>query len=140
MPASILAYDLECSSLNANFGQVLCCGYGYVDSVKVTVPSIHDYSGDCLQAEKKLLKDVSAIMLDADIWLGHYACKGRFDLNFLQTRLAWHGLPFLPGNHPQIDTWKIARDNLRLSSNRLATISDLLGTSEEKNSIESDQW
>lgn len=141
MRAKILGYDIEASSLNADYGIVLCVGFGYVDASPVKVIDLHDYDGgNVIKQEKKLLKHASELLLEADIWLSHYGSRGRFDLNYLQSRLAYHRLPFLPPTHPQIDTWRISRDNLRLSSNRLGSISTHLGTKEQKNAILPEQW
>lgn len=97
-----------------------------------------DRSGDLIKAEKRMLKDACEIMLDSDVWLGHYACY--FDIPFLNTRLLYHNLPVLPANFALIDTWKISRNRLKLRNNRLATISDFLKTLDEKNAILPEQW
>lgn len=139
----ILAWDLECSSLNADFGIILCCGSKEVDKGKPEILNILDYVGkdrDMIKAERKMLVDISAQLLTADVWLTHYGSAGRFDLNFLNSRLLYHRLPMLPTKFPQIDTWKVAYNNLRLRNNRLITISEFLGTEDEKNAIKGDQW
>lgn len=139
----ILAYDIEASNLSAGFGIVLCVGFKEVGKGKPTILNILDYRSedkDLIRAEKRLLKDVSKHLLDADVWLTHYGARGRFDLNFLNSRLLYHRLPVLPPKHPQIDTWKVAKNDLRLHSNRLKTISEFLGTVVEKNAIQPEQW
>lgn len=85
-----------------------------------------------------MLKDISERMLDSDAWLGHYST--RYDVPFVNSRLLYHNMPVLPLNMPQIDTWRAARNNLKLHSNRLASIQEFLKLEDEKNSIKSEQW
>lgn len=137
----ILAYDIEASNLNADFGIVLTFGSKFVGTGKVEVLNILDYADeslDLIKAEKRLLKDICARMLSADVWLGHFSTW--YDLPFLNTRLLYHKLPILPPNFAQLDTWKIARNRLKLRNNRLITISEFLGTEDEKNAIKPEQW
>jgi uncharacterized protein YprB with RNaseH-like and TPR domain len=97
-----------------------------------------DKSRDLIKAEKRLLKDVSAALLDGDVWLTHYG--QRFDLPFINSRLLYHRLPVLPANFAHLDTWKISRNRLKLRSNRLAVISEFLRTGDEKTPIQPEAW
>ena len=137
----ILAYDIEASNLSADFGIVLTFGSKIVGKGRVEVLNILDYLGssqDLIKAEKRLLKDICKRMLESDVWLGHYSTW--YDLPFLNSRLLYHKLPVLPANFSQLDTWKIARNRLKLRNNRLITISEFLGTRDEKNAIKPEQW
>jgi uncharacterized protein YprB with RNaseH-like and TPR domain len=135
----LLAYDIEASSLNGDFGIVLCVGFKWVGSGKVSVLNILDYPGkDLIAKEKNLLHDVSDVVITADAVLGHFSTY--YDLPFLNTRLLYHRLPVLPPQISQIDSWKTARYRLKLRNNRLKTISEFLGTSEEKDAIKPEQW
>src|SRR3990167_8542903 len=136
----ITAWDIEASNLAADFGIVLCVGFKDVGVGKPEVYSILDYAdgGDLIKAEKHLLKDVSTRLLDSDVWLTHYGTW--YDIPFINTRLLYHNLPVLPPNFSHIDTWKISRNRLKLRNNRLITISEFLGTKEEKNAIKPEQW
>src|SRR3990167_11468304 len=134
---NILAYDIEASNLSADFGIILTFGSKTVGKGRPAVLNILDYtdsSGDLLKAEKRLLKDITEAMLSADVWLGHYAIY--YDLPFINTRLLYHGLPVLPANFAQIDTWRISRNRLKLRNNRLATIQQFLKLKDEKNAIQ----
>lgn len=135
----LLAFDIEASNLNADFGIVLCVGFQEVGAKRVEVMSIGDYNeSDPIKAERKLLKDVSARLLDADVWIAHF---GRwYDTIFLNTRLLYHRLPLLPANFPLIDTWKVCKNQLKLRNNRLATLQDFLHLENEKNAIKPEQW
>lgn len=136
---NILAWDIEASNLAADFGIVLCVGFKEVGVGKPEVLNILDYAGkDLIAKEKKLLKDVSAKLLTADVWLYHFGMY--YDLPFINTRLLYHNLPILPPNFSAIDTWKISRNRLKLRNNRLITISEFMGTEDEKNAIKPEEW
>jgi hypothetical protein len=137
----ITAWDIEASNLLADFGICLCVGFKDVERGKPSVLNILDYvdgSGDLIKAEKRLLRDVSARLLEADVWLTHFGTL--YDLPFINSRLLYHRLPVLPANFSHIDTWKISRNRLKLRNNRLITISEHLGTRDEKNAIKPEQW
>lgn len=137
----ILAWDIEASGLNADFGIVLCVGFKEVGTGKPEVYNILDYrdsSGDLIKAEKRLLKDVSTRLLDSDVWLTHFGTW--FDINFVNSRLLYHRLPVIPPNFNHVDTWRIAKNRLKLRNNRLITISEFFGTEDEKNAIRPEQW
>jgi predicted RNA-binding Zn-ribbon protein involved in translation (DUF1610 family) len=136
-----LCWDLECSNLNADFGIILCYGVKRLHASKPKVLNILDYldtSGDLIRAEKRLLKDVSTDLLDGDLWVTHFGTW--FDINFLNSRLLYHSLPIVPASFPHVDTWRISKNRLKLRNNRLATISEFLGTHDEKNAIKPEQW
>lgn len=138
----ILVWDIEASNLSADFGIVLCVGSKFVGKPKVTIPTILDFvrpnDRSLLTAEKRMLRAVSKALIDSDAWVTHFGTH--YDIGFVNARLIYHGLPPIPANHPHIDTWKISRYKLRLSSNRLATISTFLKTGDEKNKIKPEQW
>ena len=137
----ILAWDIEASNLNADFGIVLCVGFKETGKGKPEVYNILDYQtggGDLIKAERRLLKDVSTRLLDSDVWLTHFGTW--YDIPFVNSRLLYHGLPILPPNYSHVDTWKIAKNRLKLRNNRLITISEFLGTEDEKNAIKPEQW
>lgn len=135
----ILAWDIEASNLSADFGMILCVGFKEVGKGRPTVLSIQDYDiEDPIKAEKALLKDISKVLLDCDAWLTHFGTW--YDVPFVNSRLLYHKLPTLPANHPQIDTWKVSRNRLKLRNNRLITISEFFGTKDEKNPLKGEQW
>lgn len=136
----ILAWDIEASNLNADFGIVLCVGFKEVGKGKPHVYNILDYAkgGDLISAEKRLLKDVYTRLLDADVWLTHFGTW--YDINFVNSRLLYHRLPIIPPKFNHIDTWKVSKNRLKLRNNRLITISEFLGTEDEKNAIRPEQW
>jgi uncharacterized protein YprB with RNaseH-like and TPR domain len=136
---SILSWDLETSSLNADYGVILCAGFKTVGSGKPKVLSIADYEGKTiLDKEKRLLRDVSDILLSHDVWLTWFGTY--FDIPFVNSRLLYHRLPTLPTNYPHVDGWKTARNRLKLRNNRLKTVQEFLGTATEKDAVLGPIW
>lgn len=137
----ITAWDIEASNLSADFGICLCVGFKDVEKGSTKVLNVLDYvddSGDLIKAEKRLLRDVSIRLLEADVWLTHFGTW--YDIPFVNSRLIYHQLPILPTNFAHVDTWKISKNHLKLRNNRLITISEHLGTKDEKNAIKPEQW
>lgn len=135
----ILSWDIEASNLAADFGVILCVGFKEVGKGKPEVYNILDYKGvDLIAKEKNLLKAVSTRLLDSDVWLTHFGTW--YDVPFVNTRLLYHKLPVLPANYAHIDTWKISKNRLKMRNNRLITLSEFMGTEDEKNAIKPEQW
>ena len=136
---NILSWDIEASNLNADFGIMLCCGFKVVGQGSPKVLRIDDFPGsNIIKKEKAPLRAVRARLLEADCWLTHFGTW--YDIPFVNTRLLYHNLPTLPTNFPHVDTWKISKNHLKLRNNRLITISEFLGTRDEKNAIKPEQW
>jgi uncharacterized protein YprB with RNaseH-like and TPR domain/predicted RNA-binding Zn-ribbon protein involved in translation (DUF1610 family) len=136
--ARIIIWDLETTNLKGNFGYILCGAWKVYGEKKIHCVSITDtktFDQDPTN-DKLVCKELLKSLEGADMWVAHF---GRwFDRTMLNTRLIGHGLTPLPPI-PMIDTWKIAKDNLKLNSNRLATIADWLGV-EEKTPLNGKIW
>jgi uncharacterized protein YprB with RNaseH-like and TPR domain len=121
----ILFWDLETTNLVADYGWILCASYMWMDDKKASIIRLRDTPEFQIDRtdDSGLLKQFVPIFEQADIhvfWFGEY-----FDFPFFQTRLLIAGLPPLP-NIPFIDGWKIARNKLKLRSNRLDAVSKIL--------------
>lgn len=132
------AFDLETSSLNADFGIVLC---------GVVLPANGEpvvFRGDKLNRAWKTRRSddrdtVRAIVTELDkydIWIAHNGAK--FDVSFLRTRLARWGLQPLPSKK-LLDPVMLARNKLRMSYNSLEKIADLLGVN-TKTPVRGETW
>ena len=134
----LLFFDIEATNLAANFGYILCIAWKWEDQKRVQVASIADAPSFRKQPtnDKWLIETFRPILEEADVICGHYA--QRFDMPFLQTRALYHGLAPLP-QLPLIDTWRVARDRLKLNSNRLASLAAALGV-EEKTALLGPTW
>ena len=133
----ILFFDIESTNLNAPFGTILCIGYKFLHDPKVHVPTILEFSKNGMLDDRGLVENFSKVWEWADYTCGHYA--QRFDLPMIQSKLIKYGLPPL-GPKLLIDTWRVARDNLKMHSNRLAAIAEYLGTKHSKSPITFDDW
>lgn len=138
MSGKIYLWDLECSNLNANFGYILAGGYKNLGDSKTKalhVGQYPKYANDPTD-DKRLVKDLSDILSDADCWVTWYGL--RFDVPYLNSRLIYHGYSPMPPV-PHIDLWRVSRYQLRLNSNRLASASSFLGL-EEKTRLDGPTW
>jgi len=97
---------------------IICIAYKWEGEKKVDVL---EWNKGC---DKKLLKEFSAIALDADELIAHNGDK--FDMRWFNTRNIFHGLPALP-RFKTVDTLKIARSNFYFNSNRLDYLGQFLG-------------
>lgn len=137
-PLQIVAWDLETSNLRANVGCILCMGYQAVGQQRPKVISAADfplYDTDPTN-DREVVKAARKVLADADAWLTWYGA--RFDVPFFNTRLLFHRLPPLPPI-THIDAWRTARYKMKLTSNRLKTVSEFLDI-EEKTPILFKHW
>lgn len=129
--ARIACWDIEASGLNANGGVIICVSSADPHTGKVKTFRIDSYKGyrkDTLN-DLPLVRDVVEYLNTQDMWVTFYGA--RFDIPFLTTRVIyWNGqgakIP-LPANIPHCDLWRTARNKLKLHSNRLASVTQLLG-------------
>lgn len=137
----ILYFDIETTDLSAGFGEVLMMGYQWHHSPEVNLIAIYDFPDwEELPIERRdlhLVKEISKIISQADILVGHYSTG--FDHRFIQTRCLFHKLPPIPET-THIDTWKIAKYQLRLHSNKLAVLAEALDCGERKGSLPLRLW
>jgi len=136
----LLAWDLECSSLNADYGVILCAGFKEIGTGNVELLSVADFplfKSDPTN-DRELCKAISKRLMDSDGWVTWYG--QRFDVPFLNSRLLYHRLPTLPASHPHIDGWRTAKYRLKLRNNRLVTVQDFLGLATEKDAVKGPIW
>ena len=75
-----------------------------------------------------MLKDVRDELSKAGALISWYGPG--FDIKYINTRLIGHRLTALPPI-PNIDGWRIAKEKMKLTSNRLASVSSFLGVKEK---------
>lgn len=134
--AKIILWDLECTDLNADWGEIISGGWKYLGEKRSHVLSWPEFSKDPLN-DAKLCKALSNELGKADIWVTHYG--KRFDVPYLNSRLILHNLPPLPPI-PHIDTWEIAKKRLKLRYNRLVCVQEFLGLETEKTKVSGSIW
>lgn len=138
MKPRIICWDLETTNLKGNFGYILCGAWKVLGEKKIHCSSIVNsptFKTDPTN-DKFICKEILASLEEADMWVAHFGKW--FDRPMLNTRLVGHGLTPLPPI-PLIDTWRIAKDNLKLNSNKLATIAAWLNL-EEKTPLSGPIW
>jgi uncharacterized protein YprB with RNaseH-like and TPR domain len=118
----IISWDLECTSLKASFGYLLCFGYKVLGEDETHVISIADFKKHKKDPtnDHLVVKAAAKVLSDADMWI---TWNGkRFDVPFITTRLLFHGEKPLP-RVPHLDGLQISRKHLRMHSNRLDAVS-----------------
>jgi len=136
--------DIETTDLKANFGFMLSWCIKARDKKKIDYSLITKkeiFDGD---TDKRLVVELFEAIKNYDVLYVHWGADRRFDVPFIRTRAFWHNLEhLLPNKFDKFvfDTWPIARNKLRLSSNRLDTIAEALGiTDVRKTPLSTRQW
>lgn len=120
--------------MSANMSHMLMMAYQWLGEKKVHYISITDYplfKKDPTN-DRELVKHAAEILNSADHLVAHYGNK--FDRKFIDTRLLIHGLPLLPRPSllKQSDTCILARQHLKLDSNKLEVVAKVLGLTPKK--------
>ena len=132
-------FDIEATELTANRGHLLCAALK-IDGVEApTVWRITDYKLFKKEpwSDADLCHAIAAGVEGLDLvvtWFG-----GGYDLPFVNSRLLKHGQRPIERRLHQ-DAWRLARANLKLTSNRLESVSDFFGTKDKKNHLNWDVW
>lgn len=129
-----LLFDLETLNLKADLSPILCVGYKFLGEEKVHSLSIWDddlkVGGRFSRADKKLCKKFAKVCETADLLCAHYG--QRFDRPFVNARMLIHNIIPIDKQVRLVDTWRLARDNLALTSNRLKNLGKALGCRNQK--------
>lgn len=136
-----LTFDLETSALEGDVGVILCCSYksstdGVVRTIRTDETNPLWYKGK-RGDDKETVRQIAAVLATHDVLVAHNGT--RFDLPFLRTRMMKWGLPRLP-DQKIIDPLSVAWRKLRLKSNRLGNISDILGIKDRKTPLDMSVW
>lgn len=137
--SKILIFDIESTNLAANFGYIICICYKWLGEEKIHTISIDSFPGFKADPtnDKEVVKTFKKVFEEADMVVAHYGQK--FDKTFVNTRLLVHGLGSLPRTK-LFDTWRVAKDHLRLNSNRLATLISALNIKYQKTELSGPIW
>lgn len=124
--------------IDANMRYVTHISYK-IDKQKVVDLSLLDYKGSLVgdANEKALLADFIAAYNSCSESVAHYGSK--FDIRFLNSRIARYGLPRLK---PMVlrDTWRTLKDKFALVNNRLDTAIQFFNCPYGKPSLQWDIW
>jgi uncharacterized protein YprB with RNaseH-like and TPR domain len=121
--------DIEATNLNADFGIILSWfikkeGRNEYDSSVITRDEILSYKFDY-----RVVKELLAALDNYDVLYVHYGSDRRFDIPYIRSRAYALGLEnSLPKRMEKfiLDTYPIARNKLKLHSNRLDSIANAL--------------
>jgi uncharacterized protein YprB with RNaseH-like and TPR domain len=139
----ILLWDIEATNLDANFGYILCIGYKFLGDKNVKLIKIRDFKEHKKDPtnDKKVIEKFMEILKEADMIVTHYGSK--YDYPFLQSRALFWGLPPIPPI-THFDTWRVCKDRLKLTSNKLDVISKILPipkkNKKKKTEVEGYHW
>src|SRR3990167_5447331 len=131
--------DIETTGLNANFDYIVswCIkpeGSNKFDYGIITKKEIcDDYTFD-----KRLVIELCKSFENYDVLYTHFGSDRKFDVPFIRTRAYDWKLEHLLPNYMEafiMDTWPIARNKLKLHSNRLDVIADLLDIKTKKTKV-----
>lgn len=136
----ILFWDIECTSLKADFGTVLCIGYKWADDKKPTVISITDFPRFGIDPidDSHVIEDFLKVYNSAELTVTYNGA--RFDLPYVNAKCLEHGIE-LPAPVPMIDAYLgIVRGKLALSRKSLLNVAYHLKLSNEKTPVEGRIW
>jgi uncharacterized protein YprB with RNaseH-like and TPR domain len=131
-------FDLETSSLNADFGIVLCAVVQSAtgESTVLRGDEINPGWKKGRSDDSALVAAIANELIKYDIICAHNG--KRFDVPFIQTRLARWGLSPMPKLR-LIDPVLLARNNYKMSSNSLQRLLGMFGLN-EKTVVDNDVW
>lgn len=141
--ARILLFDIECTSLKADFGFILCIGYKWYGEKKVYCPTMFPFNHkNFRQQERKLVKLFQKIFESADVIVTYNGT--RFDVPWVQAKLIEHrraGEQYILPNTEHIDLYQHVRKKFPVISRKsLANVSYYFGLSNEKTPVEGRIW
>jgi hypothetical protein len=142
-PGGILVLDIETTHFKGNFGHLLMWAAKWVGGKDIYTARIDDHpkygtTPQSFMNDKWMVQEVIELMNSAKAIVYHYG--ERFDLPFINTRaLHWGLMP--PARPTSIDTYRHAKANLAMTSNRLGTLAEFLNPPEErKGGLAINQW
>ena len=129
---NVACFDIETTGLDADWDILVCYCIKPMNRKKI-VEHIIDPKDirNCNILDRNItaqfIKDISHY----DRVVAHYG--SRFDIKFARTRALYWRLPYPPVDAIwQTDTWKISKDRLKMSRNRLGNIGAIIGSPVEK--------
>lgn len=136
--------DIEATNLNADFGVIL--------TWYIKTRGKNEYFFDCIKKselfnhtfDKRVTESLLKAFEHYDVLYTHYGSDRRFDLPFIRTRAYVNCIEDMLPNYMEkfiMDTYPIARNKLKLHSNRLGSIAGMLGIDNvKKTPVTGDKW
>lgn len=134
-------FDLETSGLKADFSYIF--SYAILDdtdsNVHGRVLTPHEIRSSVF--DKNLVFEMCRDLKKFNRIVAHYGGDRRFDCPFARTRAIKHGCDFpLYRDICLTDTWLIAKNKLKLRSNRLGVICEFFGIEAKTHPLTPDIW
>jgi uncharacterized protein YprB with RNaseH-like and TPR domain len=132
-----VCFDIETSNLQADFSITMTAcikPYG-LPPIVFRADNYPEWTEN-RSNDKGIITDISAELRKHAIVIAHYGSK--FDVPFLRAKMVKHHLDPLPPMFG-IDTWRIAWNNFKVSSRRLANLSTFFDIG-EKEPVEGALW
>ena len=135
----VACFDIETSNLNADFGLILCAVFYDVNTRETKIlrwDKMQEFKKDRV-SDKELCIELKNTIESYDVIIGYNTIN--FDMRFIRARMMKHGLsPIVGVRH--IDLYWYVKSKIKISNNKLDTVSKLLGTSERKTEVDGDKW
>lgn len=133
--------DIECGGLDAGFDIV----YGWCIKLHGKNEIYYDIlTVDDLKAgikDRRVLESLCNTLWKFDRLITHYGSRARFDIPFIRTRCVRLGLDFPTyGMLWVTDTYTLAKNLLRLTSNRQSRVARAILGKDEKTTIDDTYW
>ena len=135
--------DIEATNLNGNFGYILSWYIKPRNSKKYDCAVIKKSEIFNYDFDKRVVKELLQAIKKYDVIYTHYGSDRRFDFPFIRTRAYINNLEKELPEYMEtfiMDTYPIARNKLKLNSNRLGTIAEALGIAEKKTPVSGIMW
>ena len=145
-PSKVLFFDIEivtaswCGFMGADKTTICTFGYKWQDEARPKAFDLNDWK-DIFQSrgaravEREMVKEAHKIMKQADRVVAHFGQY--FDYKYMNTLFTKYGLGEI--DVELVDTWRLAKNNLKLSSNRLDAIAKFFGLP-TKDKMDHDDW
>lgn len=117
--------DIEATDLNADFGYILSWYIKYDHQNRYEFSVIKKREVFNLEFDKRVVGELLKAFDNFDVLWTHWGVDRRFDIPFIRTRAYEHNLQHKLPKYMEkfmLDTWPIARNKLKLHSNRLDSI------------------
>lgn len=139
-----MIYDLETTDLKANKGHILTASAKWLDDPEIHTWRIDDHikygkTPLSFMNDKWIVEGLVQMITEASMLVHQYG--DGFDLPFLNTRALFWGVDPAPQIRT-VDTWKVMRSSLALTSNRLKTGAAFLNGSREQkeDNLDISEW
>lgn len=132
-----VCFDIETSNFDADFSLLLSAcikPYGQ-EPIVFRADDYPEWEKDRAN-DYRITKAIAEELRKHAIVIGHYSQK--FDIPFLRAKMTKHGLEPLPQMFG-IDSWRIAKNNFKVSSRRLENLANYFDLG-EKEAVEGGLW